>query len=161
MFLVKQDFDINDFLKALGFVAPKGFQVDYIMTPENEGTPAQQANVNMFASTANLTPQPQPGIKYLKKDLSNIKSFSDNYFAPSNDQVNLVSFPAHTQKPNPAVVGGVANEVANAQKTNYTLLKSPDSGAVQVVENQANNITLLLKESDAFPRNTLINLKRS
>lgn len=161
MFLVKQDFDINDFLKALGFVAPKGFQVDYIMTPENEGTPAQQANVNMFASVANLTPQPQLGVKYMKKDLSNIKSFSDDYFAPINDQANLTSFPIHTQKPNPVIATPDASNMAATQKTDYTLLKSPDAGAVQVVENQANNITLLLKESGAFPRNTLLNLKRS
>jgi hypothetical protein len=37
MYLQKNDFDINDFLQAVGFITPKGYNIQYFISPQGEG----------------------------------------------------------------------------------------------------------------------------
>ena len=41
MFLTVKDYTIPDFLSALGFIAPKGMSVDYILAPDTLQPEAQ------------------------------------------------------------------------------------------------------------------------
>ena len=74
MFLTVKDYTIPDFLSALGFIAPKGMSVDYILAPDTLQPEAQNQ-----IEAEGFTEQPAlelTNVKYLKKDLKQTHSFS-------------------------------------------------------------------------------------
>lgn len=74
MFLTVKDYTIPDFLSALGFIAPKGMSVDYILAPDTLQPEAQSQ-----IEAEGFTEQPAlelTNVKYLKKDLKQTHSFS-------------------------------------------------------------------------------------
>lgn len=74
MFLTVKDYTIPDFLSALGFVAPKGMSISYILAPDSIRPEAQNQ-----IEAEGYVEQPALGltnVKYLKKDLKQTHSFS-------------------------------------------------------------------------------------
>lgn len=154
MFLVQGDYLIPNFLKALGFIAPKGFSADnieYVIAPKNTNDNTIKTQLTNFGYTE---PQPKQdlGIRYVKKDLKATHSFSDN---PVCDENGLAEFPKHIQVTN-------VETLDQQKQVNSNDVKQVDTNNIITVKECTNRkCTFMLKEElYGFPKNTLIHLEK-
>lgn len=147
MFLNVPDLGVPDFLSALGFVAPKGYDIDYFLMPEDTG----EATLNDIEDAGFVREEDPIGFKmtnvtYQRKDPKAAHSFSTP--APSIPSADA-EFPRH----NPSSIIGERAEVEGNPVTVKQNVR-----AINVQENKSSTqATYLLKESVCgLPKNTLI-----
>lgn len=117
MFLTAKPQTIEDFLKAINFIAPQGYNLEYFITPADgsENNYAAPADAG-FTSTVSdsIVPGVTDTIMYTKKDLADTHSFS-----PSGINLNEVpnampkTVPASTQ---PAIPGAHSTTIMTPVK---------------------------------------------
>lgn len=83
MFLTAKPQTIEDFLKAINFIAPKGYTLEYFITPQ-DGTNNNYVAPNDIGFTSAPSESIVPGVTdtivYTKKDLGETHSFSADPF---------------------------------------------------------------------------------
>jgi hypothetical protein len=169
MFLTDTPNKIPDFLQALGFIAPKGFNISYFLTPESisddtindlktAGFSDSKMPIDSGTNADNGT-QPQQqiattNVRYLKRDPIQSHSFS----SPMIDPTDPNNLPKEMPKTMPTQI---ESHNLNPIMTDGGNIKSPFK-AIQVVESTNTDMTLLLREDCAgLPRNTLIFMERA
>lgn len=147
MILVYNDYDIPNFLSALGFIAPKGYDVDYIVAPEDtDETIVKSLNNNGFIEEVDPN---YKNVRYMKKDPKLAHSFPAMSLSPESEAASLAEFP-RTIAP--------TDTVTLASTLHNTLIKSPVSG-IQILENTKTEATIMLKEQMySLPKHTLVHI---
>lgn len=160
MFLQSEDHNIDDFLKAVNFIAPQGFNLKYFIVPyaANNTILAGGAAQNGFEVT-----QPEPNsqdvkgitdtITYLRKDMKNRQSFND-----SNFNLNQIpnEFPITRPQEMPSNLEPLQTDLIAAG----TEIKSPIAG-VKVLESQKEYIDMKLDEDvGCFPKHTILHFTK-
>lgn len=144
MYLNVPDRGVPDFLTALGFIAPQGYELDYfLLPPDSNEDSINEIKDEGFVET-NDSALKGDNITYLKKDPSKSFSFSSAIVSPTAGVTE--EFPKHAPD-------NTTNSALNLPSS----IKSPVK-AVQVKESKCGNeCTFLLKEAVCgLPRNTLI-----
>lgn len=147
MFLTIKQNTIPDFLSALGFVAPKGMDMSYILAPETISDTAVETLENNGFQDVTTTPEKDLNIKYLKKDPKKAFSFSAMNRIVEDPEILSPEFPRE-EYIEPELYKPI--EVKNKVR------------AIQIQENISyEGKSYLLKENFCgLPRNTLIAFKR-
>lgn len=147
MFLTANEYDISDFLKAIGFVAPKNFNVEYFISPEEGLTDDTigQITDSGFTDESESPAVKSPGIKYFKRDPKTTHCFSKQ---PDEDFNMPAQYPVSMEGPND-----------NGQEyADSVTVKSPYK-AIKVLESSKTEETLMLKENlGGVPRNSIVHL---
>jgi hypothetical protein len=112
MFLTAKPQTIEDFLKAINFIAPAGYTLEYFITPQDENN---KENAYVAPKDIGFTSTPSesivPGVTdtivYTKKDLNDTHSFSPHAF-------DLNAVPNEMPKSVPTTTG---TPIATAQAT--------------------------------------------
>lgn len=167
MFLSNKTNNVEDFLKALNFIAPEGTNLKYFVVPVNAG-PDGQMSVNGFngfnqvASDAGYDPLPNdnqiPGvtdtITYCKRDVKGRQSIS----RPSYD---VTATPDAFPITKSIEVPMQANKDENGQMKTDILVAGgqvlPKAHGIKVMESTDRFVDIMLEESSVgmFPKNTL------
>lgn len=149
MFLSDKELTIPDFLQALGFVAPQGFSLDYILAPK-EGV-SQETEEDIVSSGFDM-PDESNNLKYFRKDPKMAQSFSTKNIDITNN--TLAPMPINNPRPE-----------TNGEELDQLIFKggkvqSPYK-AFHVSESNRNSFKLVLKESVAgLPRNTILGFSK-
>ena len=143
MFLTVKQNTIPDFLSALGFIAPKGLDMTYIISPDTISSGAIETLGNNGFSEIQTVKDKDFSVKYLKKDPKMSHSFSARNLITSDPEMMSDEFPKQLTPEEPELY-------------EPTEIKNPHR-AIQIVE--CENIggkSYLLKETFCgMPRNTL------
>lgn len=151
MFLVSGDYLVPNFLKALGFIAPKGFNVDYVMAPKT--TQDNVIDTQLTGYGYSEDPKEDLGVRYVKKDLKSTHSFSDD---PVPEVNGLSEFPRHVQVTQQEPVN-----TNNPQQASQQPQTVDTDNIITVKEHTEKSLTFMLKEEFyGFPRNTLIHMEK-
>ena len=138
MILMQTQKEVPDFLRDLGFVAPKGYTLQSITAPS---APAEDTDKTLQADFVKQE-TPNNNVQYTKKDLSRTFSFSD--VKSANAPQVAESFPKHS--PAPAYPAASRPELIKA----YAPLKETAIGKY-----------FILKESICgLPKNTVLFYKK-
>lgn len=152
MFLVSNDkLNIPNFLQALGFIPPPGFDVNEVFVSE-ENVPYVDDTLKNFNFEAKAVNPQYKTVKYVKKDPKLSHSFSDNYIAPEVLATELVEFPKHVQK--------LSKE--NAPGDQYQIIKSPIK-AITIAEDTKNNCYFLkiTEDNKLLPKGTVLKMNEN
>lgn len=152
MFLISNDenLTIPNFLRALGFIPPKGMDIDEIFVNDENVSQVNQTLENSGFEAAAVNPNYKT-VKYQRKDPRLSHSFSDNYVVPEAAAAELAEFPKHIQQ--------VSAE--NRPTPQYNVIKSPVK-AVTIVEDTVNKCYMLrLNEDYLFPKGTILKMNEN
>jgi len=166
MFLQSEDHNIDDFLNAVNFIAPQGFNLKYFIVPYAANTTilaggAQDNGYERVEPERNS--QDVKGITdtitYVRKNMKDRQSFNDSGF-----NLNQIpnEFPITRQNQAPSNLEPLQTDLI----ADGTEIKSPIAG-VLVTESRKDYIDIQLKEAiGCFPKHTLLhfvknNLKES
>lgn len=161
MFLQSEDHDINDFLKAVNFIAPQGYNLKYFIVPyaANNTILAGGAAQNGFeVSEPESNSQDVKGITdtitYLRKDMKNRQSFNDSNF-------NLNQIPNEFPITRPQTATSNLEPLQTDLISAGTIVPSPIAG-VKVLESKKEYIDMKLEENvGCFPKHTILHFTKT
>lgn len=161
MFLQSEDHDINDFLSAVNFIAPQGFNLKYFIVPyaANNTILAGNAINNGFEQyEPERNSQDVKGITdtitYVRKDMRDRQSFNDSGF-----NLNQIpnEFPITRQNVAPSELEPLQTDLV----VSGTEIKSPIAG-VKVLESRNDYIDLKLEENvGCFPKHSIFHFVKN
>lgn len=161
MFLQSEDHDINDFLSAVNFIAPQGFNLKYFIVPyaANNTILAGNAINNGFEQyEPERNSQDVKGITdtitYVRKDMKDRQSFNDSGF-----NLNQIpnEFPITRQNATPSELEPLQTDLV----VSGTEIKSPIAG-VKVLESRNDYIDLKLEEKiGCFPKHSILHFTKN
>ena len=161
MFLQSEDHDINDFLSAVNFIAPQGFNLKYFIVPyaANNSILAGNAINNGFEQyEPERNSQDVKGITdtitYVRKDMKDRQSFNDSGF-----NLNQIpnEFPITRQNVSPSELEPLQTDLV----VSGTEIKSPVAG-VKVLESRNDYIDLKLEEKiGCFPKHSVLHFVKN
>ncbi len=161
MFLQSEDHDINDFLSAVNFIAPQGFNLKYFIVPyaANNTILAGNAINNGFEQfEPERNSQDVKGITdtitYVRKDMKDRQSFNDSGF-----NLNQIpnEFPITRQNATPSELEPLQTDLV----VSGTEIKSPIAG-VKVLESMNDYIDFKLEEAiGCFPKYTVLHFVKN
>lgn len=152
MFLISNDenLTIPNFLQALGFIPPKGMDIDEIFVNDENASQVNQTLENSGFEATAVNPNYKT-VKYQRKDPKLSHSFSDNYVVPETVAAELAEFPKHIQQ----------STAENRPTPQYNIIKSPVK-AVTIVEDTVNKCYMLrLNEDYLFPKGTILKMNEN
>lgn len=161
MFLQSEDHDINDFLSAVNFIAPQGFNLKYFIVPyaANNTILAGGAINNGFEQyEPERNSQDVKGITdtitYVRKDMKDRQSFNDSGF-----NLNQIpnEFPITRQNVAPSQLEPLQADLVISGAE----IKSPIAG-VKVLESRNDYIDLKLEENvGCLPKHSIFHFVKS
>lgn len=119
MFLTAKPQTIEDFLKAINFIAPQGYTLEYFIAPQdgsNENNYVAPNNTGFVgAPSESIVPGVTDTVVYTKKDLNDTHSFSADPF-DLNQVPNAMPKNAPTTTQNPLIGTGQSTLVMTPVK---------------------------------------------
>jgi hypothetical protein len=171
MMLVKPDYDIKDFLAAVGFLTPKGTDLEQFIVPstQNFSLPENTGFVQVESNLDNV-PGVTDTIEYERRDPGEMMDAGDwpTEYLDIQPELPGANGPAREYKPPTTPVGEQNSPFKDGGKTTYAFKQTDAADDLQnrisrrtESRTYGNKVEVELKEAvGPFPKRTLLVFKR-